>query len=171
MGRQVGFFALEDDIRELLRLCERNGLREVPAEIRTGAFPQPALPSSFTGGHLPALFYLLPPDVTMEAVVYLPAEDPRVSILQPDESVALQVVTCRKDDGAIHDGRVYFNTHRSHPLFGSVKREFERLSRYIGKWPCTSRFRFHVGPAAEAAAGEGRLQLVHVGYGLTMAKG
>src|SRR5262249_53566897 len=105
-----------------------------------------------------------------EAAVYEQTVNPSESVLMPNKSAVMEFVTCRSEGGVIEDGRIYFDTPRSSPWFDEVRREFERLSRFIKRWQSTDRFRFHVGPAAVEAVRAGRLRLRHVGYDLYLAE-
>jgi len=166
MGRQTGFFTLEEDERVLLRICEQHGMRAIPAEIPTGSAIEPEEPLTFERPPGALMFCLLPATVPISAAVFERMADPSRSVLMPHKSAALQFVPCRSEGRGLDDGRIYFDTPRVSPWFDNVRRDFERLSRFIKRWAPTDQFRFHVGPAAAAAVRAGQLHLKHARYEL-----
>jgi hypothetical protein len=168
MGRQTGFFTLEEDDQALLELSQKHGMRALPAEVDAGAEIVPAAPLAFDRPTAPMPFYLLPAEVPVDAVTYEPRTAVPRSMLMSRLSPAVQVLPCRREGDAIHDGRVYFDTDVTNPWSSAVRREFERLSRFMKRWPQTDRFHFRVGPAAAAAVRARRMRLVHVGYELAL---
>jgi hypothetical protein len=171
MGRQIGFFTLKVDDDALLDIAGQHGMRALPAEIPSGS---PVEPTS--ASHVPRpdgrwVFYLLPAAAPLDAVTFEEMSDRSRSMLMPDKSPVIQYVTCNRDGNCISNGRIYFDTQRSNPWFDHARRDFERLSRQIKRWPLTDRFRFHVGPAAARTVSAGQLHLRHAVHELYIAEG
>jgi hypothetical protein len=163
MGRQTGFFTLPEDDRILLGICQQRGMRAVPAIIPTDTPIEPIPPLAFKQYPGIEMFFLIPAKAPLEAAVYERTEDPSKSVLMPHKSAVLQFVACRREGGAIADGRIYFDTRRPNRWFEDVRRDFESLSRKIKTWPSTGKFRFYVGPGAAESVRAGKLRLTNAG--------
>jgi hypothetical protein len=170
MGRQIGFFTLREDDDILLGISDQNGMRAIPKVITTGAEVEPAAPLSFGRPDGRSVFYLLPAAAPLEAVVYEQTVDPSQAVLIPSKSAVVEFITSGKEGGSLHNGRIYFDTHRSNTWLNEVRRDFGRLGRVIKGWPSTDRFQFHIGPAAMEAVRSGGLHLRHMKHELHPAE-
>jgi hypothetical protein len=174
MGKQVGFFADETDLGELLSFAEECGFLALPDLIRTNDEPEGMPPTEF---RLPdelgsSCMHLLPPGISAAEAFYGEVgDDPSVSRLMKNVSPVTEVRPSQHDGNSLTDGRIHFNmeSHVTHHEQG--EKAYERLARYIRKWKMTSQYRFHVGPRTANEVAEGRLKLVHWNEELSVAGG
>jgi hypothetical protein len=172
MGRQVGLFADDIDLHDLLAFAENAGFLALPDRIETDDLPQGIEPTQYemteeTGTEC---FYLLPPGVSKAEAFYheLSNGDP-ISILGMTVSPVTEFRPSQREGNKLSDGRIYFNMDRHVTHFEQGKKGYERLARYVRKWQKTRQYRFHVGPHTANEVAKGRLAIVHFNEELSLA--
>jgi formylglycine-generating enzyme required for sulfatase activity len=151
MGRQVGFYAVHSEFRTLLRYAQDVGLLAMPRMVATDAYDRrghvdPAPPLAFSSGTKTASFYLVPGDVPPVEIFYHELRpDPAQSYLASHVSPVIEIAPCCRQGDKLYHSRIYINAPRQGPGSDLVYQAYERLARYIKKWPEVAEGNY-VGP-------------------------
>jgi hypothetical protein len=160
VGRQVGFYAVGDDQRELLRHAEEAGLRAVPEVIPADSEVEGAAPTELGGDS--ELFYLIPDEVGIgEAIYFSMEQEPEHDRLNAAESPVIEFSPSTAEGDSVHDGRIYLALDREDQFYRVASRAFDRLARHIRGWEKTAELGLYVGPDTAGRARRGELRLMH----------
>ncbi|MET0625890.1 MAG: hypothetical protein ABW250_23350 [Pyrinomonadaceae bacterium] len=162
MGKQIVFYAVEEDHDLLLGHAQEAGLLALPELLPAGARPEPLHVREFNPEPGQSFFYLLPSEVAPVEVWYreVPGR-PSVSKLDDSVSPVIEFAPSPRRDDAVHDGRLYLGMEKGEHLFDVVSKKFDRLARPIRGWARTTQFNFHVGPRTAELARAGDIRLMH----------
>ena len=162
MGRQVGFFADDEDYRALLDWASRLQLRALPEVVRAGTIPTMESLAEFDlqqqVGHQ-SYFYLLSAEATTDDVLYeRVGSSPELLKLCSRESPVIELVPCELKGITLIPGRIYLdNTTRNDPKFDVVRKAYDSLARQIKKWVKASKYRYYIGPHTASRCKAGTL--------------
>lgn len=169
MGRQKGFYAVDEDQRALLKFCEESGLLAVPYLTPLGSTPRPVPLAAFQPPADQRYFYLVPADAPPDSLRFKPMADGRLQRVDDYESPAFQYSPSRQRDDVLEAGRIYLFTNPHGSGFATTRRAYDRLARWLGRWIETDRFHYRVGPAAAEGVRARRLRLMSGAHELGLA--
>lgn len=166
MSSQVGFFATNEDLVELLAPLDHAGVKAFPLVALlddtgggegAGEFPS-IFPKEFVGKK----FALLPQSLSRVEIFHTPLEDnSRQGWIDDFNSPVVIVKPCDLEVGSISNGRIFLGNDPSDSRHLDAKKLFKSLSQRIKGWEKTDRFVFFVGPRAAEQVRNGHLKLMH----------
>ncbi len=162
MGKQIVFYAVEEDHDLLLRHAQEVGLLALPELLPAGARPEPKPVAEFKPEAGQSFFYLLPSEVAPVEVWYreVPSR-PSLSKLDDSVSPVIELAPSPWRDGGVYDGRLYLAMEKGEHIFNVASKKFDRLARPIREWARTTQFKLHVGPRTAELARAGDIRLMH----------
>jgi len=156
----VNFYAIEEDMKLLMRVAEEQKLRVMPITyVIEEENPQPIAAKDYEVTD--AQFCFIPKEFTLEDIKYIEGQKGKkgVAVLDRDESPVIvcapPVLWGAKLDGGHLDVEGEAAGHK----FSLVERRYDFLMRSIKKWARTDKNQGYVGPATEKLVKEKRLQL------------
>lgn len=164
MGRQVGFFVNRQDLHSLLLKSEEAGLRAVQQMFPDRAEIESVPPTLFVLPESQDRLYLMPGEfqtsMLKRKTVWWNGSN-MIKILLADNPVIEFIPSPYKNYIVGPPGRIYFNLLKEDARYDLVMKQYNRLARYIRKWPYTDKFRYYVGPRTSEEVRAGRLKLMY----------
>ena len=162
MGKQIVFYAIGQDYRDLLNFLQNNGLKVLPEIIHTDTEIQSVLPDQFWISDSQEFFYLLPDTLSdVEALYVEMAINPSLSKLNPYASPVIELTPCKSKNNQVYDGRFYLELDPNDRFYSVILKKYNKVARYIRKWKKTDQFGFYVAPHTAELAKEGKIRLMH----------
>ncbi len=155
----VNFFAVAEDMKHLMRLCEEQKLMVLPVSYALGQEPVPEPAISYEIGE--SAFCLVPREFSLDDVIYIEGQKHKrgTALLDREASPVIvcdpPVVWGTKLDGGSLDVAGEASGHK----FTLIERRYDALHRHIKRWARTDKNQGYVAPAAERLVKEKRLQL------------
>lgn len=160
MGKQVGFFAIEQDQQELIYLVEQLGCSAIPALVPDDIIPEAAPPSHYVLPESDRYFYLLPPGIPpAEAFYEETVNDPTWLILMPYVSPVIQFLPSQRSKNIVQDGRFFIGLDNGDQFYKRLEHTYNRVARHVRKWELIKEHRLYVGPHTAKLARSGAIQL------------
>lgn len=165
MGRQVNFYADNEDLAELLVLAEKKGLSVIPKEIAADSEPLVTRPAEYVlDRNQDGVCYFWPGD-TSKLSLYYEVNEYRSGTCMIDDVAApvFELWIGALTEERVERGRIYVTTGAAQ-LWGTkgLVSYYNALERHIKKWPMTDtqyRYKTYVGPHAAQRVRKGSLQL------------
>lgn len=167
MGRQVRFYAVHSDYRDLLRYAQESGLLAMPQFVDTEAYDRRGRvdgvpPLDYKGGTEGKL-YLVPHDVPTVEVFYQAFKcDPARSYLAPHVSPVIEVGPCRRAGDKLYHSRIYIDAPSDGPGADRAYKAYERMARHIRTWSKVEA-NLYVGPTTLERVTSCQVRLMVIG--------
>lgn len=148
MGKQINFYAIDEDYDDLLKLAEDKGLLAlkpmVPAAVYEAGI-KPVPPLSFRGRQ--ASLRLIPQEIGIDEIVYVPTEDHRDFLIDSRTSPIIRFSAGYRQANDVYHGRFYIYSSGKSPHLQLITKYYEKLARYIRKnWTKHPEYPFYIGP-------------------------
>jgi hypothetical protein len=156
MGKQVGIFADEIDEAILLDYATTIGLRVFIEATRSTKEPSFLRPNTAHSRSRLYTLQLVRSDLPSDRLARLPGTDSQLGVTALTHPL-IAFSRSPRDKSVIRNGRIYFENREDI----ETSKLYERLARFIRKWPKADRYRFYVGPHTAEASRAGVIRLMH----------
>jgi hypothetical protein len=162
MGKQIVFYAIEQDYSDLLTFLQDNGLRALPEIIQTDTEIESVLLDQFRIPDSQEFFYLLPDTLSDTEAIYVEmAKNPSLSKLTTYGSPVIEFVPCKYRNNQVYEGRFYWELDSNDRFYPIILKKYNKIVRYIRKWEQTDQFGFYVAPHTANLAKKEKIHLMH----------
>ncbi len=165
MGRQVRFYAIDDDYASLLHFVHDKGLLALPHIVSSDLYDltghaEAVSPLHFQHAENEDKFYLIPQEIpVVEAFYRQMTGRPSESVMMPYVSPVIELVPCCREGDKVYQGRIYIDAPTDDPWSSVVYEAYERLASHIKKWTDIG-YSTCVGPHTLQCARNGTIRLM-----------